>query len=208
MSEAERPDNPRAVVRLAIAVEGGLIGVALLAGWLFRTPPLEHFFWDGVDALWGLAATGPMLVLFFVCLRWPVGPLKPIQRFCDDVVRPLLSPCSLLDLAGIATLAGLGEEMLFRGVLQTGLAERIGDPWLGLALASVLFGLCHAITAAYLVLATLLGAYLGALFLRTDNLMPAVLAHALYDFVALVVLLRFRAPLPPSIPQEPSDAAP
>src|SRR5262245_29786947 len=139
MSEGDRPDNPRAIVWLAIAVEGGLIGVAWLAGWLLRTPPLGSFFWSGVDALWGLAATGPMLVLFFACLRWPIGPLRPIQRFCDEVVRPLLAPCSLLDLAGIAVLAGLGEEMLFRGVFQSAFIGYTTNTWLGLLLASVLF---------------------------------------------------------------------
>jgi len=204
MSEADRPDDPRAIIWLAIAVEGGLIGVAWLVGWLVQTPPLERFFWSGIDALWGLAATGPMLVLFFACLRWPLGPLKPIQRFCDEVLRPLLAPCSLLDLVGIAVLAGLGEEMLFRGVAQVTLERWTASAFVGLVVASVLFGICHAITAAYLVLATLLGAYLGGLFLMTGNLMPAVLSHALYDFIALVVLLRLRSP-PASLPQGPVE---
>ena len=205
-SEEAKP-NPRGVVWLAAAVEGGLVGVAWLAGWLIGVLPLEFFFWSWQEALLGVAATVPMLVMFFLCLRWPIGPLRPIKRFCDQIIRPLLSPCTLLDLAGISLLAGLGEEMLFRGVFQAGFAMWIGNEWIALALASVLFGLCHAITPAYTVLATIMGAYLGWLFLRsaslvgnagtdsvTSNLLPSVIAHSFYDFTALIVLLRVQRP--------------
>lgn len=198
MAEGDKADDSRSIVALAIFVEGGLIVVAWLLGWLFDAPPLDLFRWDALDALWGVAATLPMLVLFFACLRWPVGPLRPIRDFCDQVVRPLFAPCSLLDLAGIATLAGVGEEMVFRGVLQTAFDNYLKSPWAALLLASVVFGFCHAITVGYIVLATLLGAYLGGLFQLTGNLLPAIIAHSLYDFVALVVFVRWPRPPAPA----------
>ncbi len=202
MSEGE--DNPQApdITRLAIAVEGGLIVVAWCAGWAVGQLPLELFFWDTHEALLGLAATLPMLALFFACLRWPIGPLKSMKEFCERVIRPMMAPCTLLDLAGISLLAGLGEEMLFRGVFHAAFATWTGNVWMGLVLASVLFGLCHAITTAYTVLATVLGAYLGWLFLHTGNLLPSILAHAVYDFIALVILVK--ATRPPPAPG-PSD---
>src|SRR5262245_9807503 len=112
MAEQPKSDPRTVIVLLAVAVEGGLILVAWVAGWLLKQLPLATWAWSWRDALLGLAATIPMLALFFACLRWPVGPLRPIQKFCDEVLRPLLGPCTLLDLAGIAVLAGLGEEML------------------------------------------------------------------------------------------------
>jgi membrane protease YdiL (CAAX protease family) len=48
----------------------------------------------------------------------------------------------------------------------------------------------HPMTPAYAVLASLAGAYLGWAYLATENLLVPVLAHALYDFTALVYLLR------------------
>jgi membrane protease YdiL (CAAX protease family) len=182
------PDR-QTVVRLAILVEGGLIVLAMLLGWLLRQPPLEKLRWDSLDALYGLLATLPLLVLFLVLTRWPVGPLRRIKEFSDEVIRPLLAPCSLVDLVGISVLAGLGEEMVFRGVLQ-GVLSRWFTPWLGIILASVLFGLLHAITVTYAVLAALMGAYLGWLFRATDNLLVVVLVHALYDLLVLLYLLR------------------
>src|SRR5690242_15649582 len=139
------PTERRAIVVLAVVVEGGLIVLALLLGWLLGQPPLRTFAWDWRDALWGLAGTLPMVALFLLILRWPVGPLRRIQQFSEEVLRPLLAPCTVLDLLGISVLAGLGEEMLFRGVLQGAFSQR-ANPGAGLALASVLFGLMHFIT--------------------------------------------------------------
>src|SRR5262249_43797869 len=176
-------------------VGGGLSGGAFFRGCWGGTPPLATFFWSLPHTGIGVAATLPMLVLFFAILRWPVGPLGTIKKFIDEQLRPLLAPCTLLDLAGISVLAGFGEEMFFRGVCQATLAKWTGWPWLGLALASVLFGVAHAITLTYAVLAAAMGAWLGWLWLWCDNLLPAILAHALYDFVALVLLLRVRGPI-------------
>jgi membrane protease YdiL (CAAX protease family) len=179
----------RAIVTLAIAVEGGLIVLAVLLGWLLDKRPLDQFRWSFLDALYGLAATVPMLLLFFLMLRWPIGPLRRIKAFSEEVIRPLLAPCTVIDLLGISTLAGLGEEMLFRGVLQGFFAVRLGA-WPAVALASLLFGLMHAITATYVVLATLLGVYLGWVYIVCEhNLLVVAVPHALYDFVALLYLL-------------------
>jgi membrane protease YdiL (CAAX protease family) len=205
MAEESKWDQRTVIVTLAIAVEGGLILVAWLAGWLMQQLPLATFIWNLRDALLGLAATLPMLALFFACLWWPIGPIRPIQKFCDEVLRPMLAPCTLLDLAGISILAGFGEEMLFRGVFQAAFAYWIGNPWIALLLASVLFGLCHAITAAYLVLATLMGVYLGWLWQESDNLQLVIVTHAVYDFIALLVLVRLRRATSVSRDAEPRE---
>ena len=115
--------------------------------------------------------------------------LLGVKQFTEEVIRPLFAPCTLFDLALIALLAGLGEEMLFRGILQPALGRWLG-PWPGLVLASVLFGLLHPITGTYVVLAALIGAYLGYLFDLRQNLLVVIVAHALYDFVVLACLVR------------------
>ena len=116
-------------------------------------------------------------------------PLAGIKRFSEEVIRPVLAPCTLLDLIGISVLAGLGEEMLFRGVLQPAFAPWLG-PWGALAAASALFGLLHAVSVTYAILAALMGAYLGALWMYGGNLLAPVIVHGLYDLVALLYLLR------------------
>jgi membrane protease YdiL (CAAX protease family) len=122
-------------------------------------------------------------------VRWPVGPLARIKAFAEEVIKPLFRACTLLDLAAISLLAGVGEEMLFRGVLQD-VFSRWLDPSLALVLASVLFGLLHLITPTYALLAALMGAYLGWLYAQTGNLFVAIMVHALYDFFALGYVVR------------------
>src|SRR5438874_729794 len=134
-------------VLLAVLVEGGLVVLAWGLGWLLGQAPLAHFSWDLHAALAGVVAALPLLVLFVVMMRWPVGPLARVKRFSEEVIRPLLGPCSVPDLLGISVLAGLGEEMLFRAVLQDAFADWFyPHRWAAVALASVLFGLLHAVT--------------------------------------------------------------
>ncbi len=183
---------------LAGIFEGALAVVALGLGWLVGERPLETLRLDLSGAAIGLAAVVPALVLFWVCLKLRWEPLRHIVRIMDEVVVPLFRPCRLGELAIIAALAGLGEELLFRGVIQAA-AARLFDgaagQTFGLLIAAMLFGLAHAITRTYAVLAALIGLYLGALWLASGNLLVPVVAHAGYDFLVLVYLVRFRQPV-------------
>jgi membrane protease YdiL (CAAX protease family) len=204
---ADEPYDRLSVVLAAVAVEGGLILVAWFMGWLLVHPPLAHFSWDWYAVVPALLGTLPLIGIFLVIFHWPVGPLVELKRLTHEFLYPLLAPCSVVDLLGISLLAGVGEEMLFRGVLQAAFTDWLGSPWEGIALASLMFGLMHAITSTYAILATVLGAYLGWVWLLTDNLLVVILIHAFYDFFALLYLLR--GPGRPPVPAAPvSDSPP
>jgi membrane protease YdiL (CAAX protease family) len=177
------------VVGFAVLFEASLGVLAWLLGWLCDQPPLGTFAWDARAAGVGVAASVPMLAVFALCVWWPIGPLARIKQFADEVIRPWFAPCSLFDLALISVSAGVGEEMLFRGFLQGLLGHWLGV-WAGVLAASVLFGLLHLITVTYALLAALIGLYLGWLQLTCDNLLAVIVTHALYDFLALLYLLR------------------
>ncbi len=98
--------------------------------------------------------------MFLAMLRWPIGPLARVKKFCDNEVVPMLDKSSWSEIALIALSAGVGEEMLFRGVVQASLSAWLGVRW-GLGLASVLFGLLHPISITYMVITAFLGLYLG-----------------------------------------------
>src|SRR5207253_1334176 len=110
------------------------------------------------------------------------GPLAKLKQFADEVIRPLFSSCRILDLAMIGLIAGVTEEMFFRGFLQPWLSE-LWCPWAGIAAASVVFGLFHPITVLYAVWAVFVGAGLGIVVHCRENLLPAIVAHGVYDFV-------------------------
>lgn len=85
----------------------------------------------------------------------------------------------------LGVAAGLGEELLFRGVLQYELLGRIGR-FGSLGVSSVIFGLLHAVTPMYAFLATLASLYFGWLYLDTQNLLVPIVTHAVYDIGALL----------------------
>ena len=175
------------IVWLAIIFEGGLLLLALALGGWFNYPPLEQIIWSGEALVWGILATFPLFFSMGYCTRSAWAPLRSLMKQVEREIVPLFADCSMLQLALISLLAGVGEETLFQGVIQTGLSELI-HPWPALAATSVLFGLGHWITPSYGVLAGIVGGYLGLLTMASGNLLPAILAHALYDFAALVYL--------------------
>jgi hypothetical protein len=84
-------------------------------------------------------------------------------------------------------LAGIPEEILFRGALQ---------PIIGLLGASILFGLAHAVTRLYMVYAIIAGLLLGLLAQWRGDIWASTAAHFAYDaglFLLLAVWARKQA---------------
>jgi membrane protease YdiL (CAAX protease family) len=176
---------------LIVVLEAALAPLALVLGQFVDQHPLSQFRWS-LDALSrGLLATLPMLALLGITLHWPFGPLRRIKDFFENELRPALSGARWHDLALLSISAGLGEEMLFRGVIQ-GTAIGWMGPTAGLIAASLLFGLLHPVSPGYVLLASLIGAYLGLILSFDGNLLTVMIAHASYDFIAMSLLLRNR----------------
>ncbi len=186
-----------------------LLGIALLAEGAAFLAALALAYWFQIDLdftpthlLYELSiaslATIPLLALFAVFVS-PFGGTVPFVRglrktlLCD--VRPLFANTRLLDLFIVATVAGIAEESLFRGVIQT---------QLGIVPASVLFGLVHFVTPAYALSATLMGFYIGALFAVSESLFVVIFLHGLYDLCALVGIRFFVTDQPPPRPTSKS----
>lgn len=136
----------------------------------------------------GVAATAPLLLGLRWCRRTRYEPVARLVRLVETRLAPWLAGASGGELLLLAACAGVGEEALFRGVIQAALLDRL-PAWVALALTALLFGAAHALSAAYAVLATLMGLYFGGLQLAGDNLLVPILTHALYDLVALRLLL-------------------
>lgn len=178
----------RAILAAAFLFEGAVLVLAWFQGWLFGTPPFARLAFTWRDLALGVIGTGPLLLAMWWTgtSNWP--PVVRLREQVEEVVREAFVHLTLPDLAVVALLAGVAEEALFRGVLQVAFGEWL-TPWAGLVIASVLFGLVHFVTRLYAVLATVIGLYLGGMLLWTGNLLGPVVAHALYDFIALAYLV-------------------
>lgn len=193
--DSEQPDEELTfsvhAVRAAILFEGLLVVAAYFLGELVNRPPGERILWNAVDALWGVVAALPPLALLIALMRLPLAAIDSVRKFCRDYLIPLFRAASWRHIVLVCALAGLGEEMLFRGFVQLGLTDAIGGTQgivVGLAVASITFGLAHAATCAYAVAATVIGLYLGAVLLVTGNLLVPIVAHAVYDLGAFAYL--------------------
>ena len=162
-----------------------------LARWL-EVSPAAYLRLTPATVLWGLLATAPLLLGLFWMLTSPAAPVRGLVDLVTQQIGPLVSRCTLVQLGCLAAVAGISEEVLFRGVVQPALAAGLPET-VALVVASVLFGLVHAASRVYALFATVMGLYLGALFLLQGSLSPPILAHGLYDLVALnAVATRYR----------------
>ncbi|HUG93823.1 MAG TPA: CPBP family intramembrane glutamic endopeptidase [Planctomycetaceae bacterium] len=171
-------------LNLAAVFQGGLVVLALVLAWLAGFNPMENFRWSWTGLAWGTLAALPILALF------TLSDWFRSRSIVTEFLAPLLAGCRWHELAGLAVLAGISEELLFRGVLQ---------PWIGrwgqtagLVGSNLIFGLAHCITPTYAVVAGLVGVYLGLLLeLEGEaNLLIPITTHAVYDFLAFAIVVR------------------
>jgi membrane protease YdiL (CAAX protease family) len=137
----------------------------------------------------GLLATLPMLVVFWLLVNsnWPM--MRQLREQVQWLIDQMFPSRSLAQFATVAVLAGVGEELLFRGAVQSILANWT-TPVIGLIITGLLFGLAHALSKLYFLFAVVVGVFLGWLTLRYNDLVAPMVAHGLYDFLALTYLSR------------------
>jgi membrane protease YdiL (CAAX protease family) len=182
---------------MAVVVEGALALLAIVLAWLFSVP-LKDQIPRGTLLLWaalrGLVVALPMLGVFWWLVHSDRPTFRQLRQQVEWLIGEMFPAASIGQLAMIAVLAGVGEELLFRGVVQTKLIEWT-TPAVGVVVGSLLFGVMHALSKTYFLLATLIGLCFGWLAWYYQDLVAPIVAHTLYDFVALLYLshLRYRS---------------
>jgi membrane protease YdiL (CAAX protease family) len=171
------------------AVEGGLGALAAAIAWFAGIDLAAEIRLSARSIAWGLAGTAPMLVVLAVLTHVNWRPIARIREIVRSFARQLLLRASWLEVAILCALAGIGEELLFRGVLQTLLIGWTNQP-MGILLCGIAFGAVHCLTMTYFILAVAVGCFLGWLYVATNSLAAPIIAHGVYDFVALAIVLR------------------
>jgi len=187
--------NPLAL--LPVAGIGALLHVGI-GGVAFTLTP--------TTALLGAALALPLQVITSLPLeRIPglraIEEITTVSQFLCYLLfgarRSLGHMCKVLAASTlISAAAGVAEELVFRGTLQTGLSTLLAAvgapaallPYLSIGATSVLFGLLHSYSSspAYAIAAFIASLYFGALFAATGNIVVPVLAHFTVDLVSFV----------------------
>lgn len=185
-ARATRPGAAR-ILLFAFLGEGALMLVGLW--WmLWRDLP---FTWSDTPrvslaaaTVIGLLTAAALAAIQFVLLRIVPerGPVRALRRLYRELLFPLFRASTPIEIVVISMLAGVGEEVLFRGAMQ---------PEWGLIVTSLVFGLFHVggrLTVALGIWAACTGALLGWLAIATGGLLAPIVAHIVYDALALSYL--------------------
>ncbi len=167
------------ILLVALAGEGVLAVIAVLWAWVRQVPLAAGA--PGPAVAIGLAAALALAIVNYALLRfatdvWPVTSVRELYR---TLLRPLFARVDAGTIVGVSLAAGVGEELFFRGAVQ-------GE--LGLLVASLAFGAAHVGSMRFVgfgVWAGLIGAFLGWLAQVSGGLLAPVVAHAVYDALAL-----------------------
>lgn len=166
-----------------------IVALGIFFIWVFDVQiPDANIGWLQAVAIGALLAITTFL-LFAVVYRFGG---KFAQALLNDTrrVSTLFSGYSWAHLACVAVLAGVGEELLFRGFLQTWLGDYIAIPW-AILVTSVIFGLLHYLSHAYFISVTVMSVAFGIAYYVADSLLMVMTWHGVYDFIALTVLVKY-----------------
>lgn len=191
------PDAPPAErwqVRLLLGISH--LGTFILAGWVtvrlfypslntsiayLRAQQWPGFRTAGSGILLILVSIPLVLFLYEINKAFPLpDSFRLMEEQTNDAIMGLLqmdSPLELIaNLVLIALMPAIGEELVFRGVVQQQLLRRIQQPWVALVLTAIIFSFIHFQFEGFLP-RLLLGLLLGWLYWRTGNFWVPVTAH-------------------------------
>ena len=187
------------VVWLAAAASTGPLGIWVTIGGTAAALGLAVLLFDR-PASTALLRPSPRLVLLgaaagavmAVATHLLYPPLARVLPFIATDTTQLYAAfrAPSLVVASVALVPVIvGEELVWRGVVQASLVQRLGA-WRGVALAAVVYALVHAPLGSPVLVAVAFfcGLAWGTLRATTASLVPPLVAHLLWDVLVLLWL--------------------
>jgi len=140
-------------------------------------------------ASWTAAALFFAVILTTLKLRWKVRPFEQKRRLYSMLPH---NAQELRLYTLVALCAGIGEEIVYRGVFTSIIWWSTGNLILGGVLSAIAFGLAHMIQG-WRAVVTIFGIALISQGIVTfsGSLIPVMVVHATYDFVAGILIPRW-----------------
>lgn len=181
------------LVAIVVVTMLGLIAApAILLAWVAGYPWVETFSlrppsWAGLagGALVGVGVV-PVAQLLYILqsVIWPAAGDSSAEAM--KLFLPSVQAHPVLTAIVVGAMAGLCEELLYRGPIQAALTRRLPVTF-GLCATAALFSAAH-MDAHGFPLRFLLGLLLGYVVLRGGSIFPAMLLHAMYDATQMAQL--------------------
>lgn len=187
-----------AVLGATLAVRSGsaafsALGVVLAATWIVGAVVAGGVAWtrrpDRVDLrvdVVGAVLLGVAVFAAFVGARFVADHLPLLGNSVDDILERAHAGSTGVVVC-VALLNAIGEEMFFRGALQTALGARRGPLWAVVIYAAVTVA---TLNAALVVAALALGAVLAFERRMSGGVLAPVLTHLTWSALVILFLPR------------------
>lgn len=153
---------------------------------------IDWHYW-GFDPLVDLllALTAAFLTYGIIYMVYLYGGAFSASLLADvQKITVYFSDYSWFKISCVALLAGVGEELLFRIALQSWLVNHVSI-YLAIVVPALVFGLLHFLSWSYFIAATLMGLVFGLVYHLTQSAMLVIVWHAIYDLIALGVMIKY-----------------
>jgi membrane protease YdiL (CAAX protease family) len=195
--------NVMELVRAMAVVVLSLL-IYLGARWLFEPSPFLstslRFNARAISQgfLLGAALAIPLVLLQLIGMFNTHFPQPESIDLVDTILRALT----------LAIVAGVTEELMFRGVLLHALEKNLGTWWAWL-LQALVFGLLHYarpdVVLVDLIPLVFMGLLFGAAYILTRNLWFTIVMHTIYDWIVLSYPGTIEAMAKPGVDYEPIE---
>ncbi len=123
--------------------------------------------------------------------RWAKEMEANAAEIIESITVNMTPLAFLISFLVVAVLPAVGEELLFRGVIQTEMVRALKNPHIAIWITSILFSALHFQFLGF-VPRMFIGAFLGYLYYWSGNLWVPVLAHFFNNGIQLVGLYLFQ----------------
>jgi len=176
--------RPHAILALLTA-QTAVFVVLGLGLWVWSGRSAGTFVTFGGDEFAiGLALAGALILLAALTFYGLPKLSEYLVRAQADNFSFLEKPLPIPAIIWVSLGAGIGEEALFRGGVQTLAGDYIGAP-LAIVLAAALFAAVHFAKPLVAAIIFVIGVLFGVVYWQTGSLLAVMIGHALYDVFAL-----------------------
>lgn len=177
------------IIHVALISEGILLIIAITLAFLADLSIKWNFTWQTITL--GCLATLPPLIINSLLWSYTTRNTDTVYaRFSREIIVPLCRKITLPEALTVAVLAGVCEEILFRGALNQ-LIMNWSGPAVACIITSTTFATMHFIGhfkryGGMIPLYTAMGVYLWFAHYLTDSLAAVAILHGVYNFIVML----------------------
>ena len=203
MSQKGTMDFSPTLIRGLLSVQHLL--TFIIPGLVFGLIFYQSKFLSGLDLGSNPGLPLTVLGIFFLLAAYPVVNLgflvneaiplpswaSAFESQAEDTLKAILQMDTPLifffNLVIIAILPGIGEELIFRGILQKQIGLMLKNPIVAIWISAIIFSAIHLQFEGFLP-RMVLGVVLGYLYYWTGNLWVPILAHAFNNGIQIILI--------------------